>query len=130
MTNMGDVHTCSIGGVHLIMTTIWLLSRELAHLVGEVVSSSGVHIPCWINGVGRSATMIMRRHGSGSLLVVSFAIVAKAQKILLVATMTTGGNVALKATQLVGLWGTTRRTARHRPVTTRDGWSIAPQGRL
>ena len=45
LTNMGDAHTCCTGGVHLIMTTIWLLSRELAHLAGEVVGSSGVHIP-------------------------------------------------------------------------------------
>ena len=78
LTNMRDAHTCSIGGVHLIMTTIWLLSRELAHLAGKVVSSAGVHIPCWINRVGGSATMIMRRHGGGGLLVVPFAIVAEA----------------------------------------------------
>ena len=75
---MRDAHACSTSGVHLIMTTIWLLSTELAHLAGEVVSSSGVHIPCWINGVGRSAAMIMTSHGGGDLLVISFPIVAEA----------------------------------------------------
>ena len=127
---MRDAHTCSTGGVHLIMTTIWLLSRELAHLAGEVVSSSGVHIPCWINGVGQSATMIMTSHGGGSLLVVSFDIVVEAQKILLVATMTARGNVALKATQLAGLRGTTGGATSNRPVATRDGSRIAARGRL
>ena len=62
--------------------------------------------------------MIMARHGSGGLFVVPFAVVAEAQKILFVATMAARGNVALKATQLAGLLGTTRRTTRHRPVTT------------
>ena len=68
--------------------------------------------------------MIMTRHGGGGLLVVPFSIVAEAQKILLVATMTARGNVALKTTQLAGPWSTTRGTACHWPVTTRDGRSI------
>ena len=74
--------------------------------------------------------MIMSSHGSCSLLVVSFAIVAKAQKILLVATMTARCNVALQATQLASPRGTARGAASNRPVTTRDGWRIATRGRL
>ena len=79
---MGDAHTCSVSGVHLIMTAIWLLDRELAHLAGEVVGSSRVHIPRRINGVGRSAAVIMTRHRGGSLLIIPFAIVALLGKSL------------------------------------------------
>ena len=79
------------------MATIWLLSGELAHVVGEVVRSSRVHVPCRVNRVSRSAAMIMTLHRGGGLLVVPFAIVAEAQKVLLVATMIARGNVALKA---------------------------------
>ena len=95
---MRDAHTCSVGGVHLIMAAIWLLSGKLAHVVGEVVRSARVHVPCRINGVRRSAAMVRTRHGGRGLLFIPFAIVAEAQKVLLVATMTARGNVALQAT--------------------------------
>ena len=42
--------------------------------------------------------MIMTRHGGGGLLAVPSTIVAETQKILLVATMTARGDVALKTT--------------------------------
>ena len=74
--------------------------------------------------------MIMARHGGGDLLVVPFTIVAEAQKIFLVATMTVRGDVALKATQLAGLRGTAGGATSNRPVATRDGWRIATRGRL
>ena len=74
--------------------------------------------------------MIMTRHGGGGLIVISFTIVAEAQKILLVAAMTARGDAALKATQLAGLRGTTGGAASNRPVATRDGWCIATRGRL
>ena len=95
---MRDAHTCSISGVHLIMTTIWLLSGELAHVIGEVVCSSRVHVPCRISGVRRSAAMVMTHHCGGGLLVIPFAIVVEAQEVLLVTTMTARRNVALNAT--------------------------------
>ena len=60
--------------------------------------------------------MIMTLHRGGGLLVVPFAIVAEAQKVLLVATMTARGNVALNATQLAGLWSTASATGRLPPV--------------
>ena len=74
--------------------------------------------------------MIMTRHGGGGLLVVPFTIVAEAEKILLVATMTARGDVALKATQLAGLRGTAGGAASNRSVATRDGWRITTRGRM
>ena len=74
--------------------------------------------------------MIMTRHGSGGLLVVPFAVVAEAQKILFVATMAARGNVALNATQLAGLLSTATRTSSNGLATTRDGRRLAPRGRL
>ena len=117
---MGDVHTYSIGGVHQIMTAIRLMSGELSHLVGEVVHGSRVHIPCRINGVGRSVPMVMTCHCS-SLFFIPFAIIAQAEEILLVALMTLGGDVALNATQLTGLLSTTTGTTSHRPGSASDG---------
>ena len=46
LTSMGDVHTCSIGGADLIMTAIWLLGGELAHLARQVMSSARINVPC------------------------------------------------------------------------------------
>ena len=74
--------------------------------------------------------MIMTRNRGGGLLIVPFTIVAEAQKVLLVATMTARGDVALNATQLAGLRGTAGGAASNRPVATRDGWRISTRGRL
>src|SRR4051812_28060558 len=117
---MGDAHTCSIGCVHLIMTAIRLLSGKLSHLVCEMVRGSRVHVPCRINGVRRSAPMVMARHHS-SLFLIPFAIIAQAEKIFLGALMTARGDVTLKATQLIGQLSAAAGTASHRPGTTSDG---------
>ena len=74
--------------------------------------------------------MIMTCHGSGGLFVIPLAVIAEAQKVLLVATMTARCNVALQATQLASLRGTAGGAASNRPVATRDGWRIATRGRL
>ena len=70
--------------------------------------------------------MIMTRHGGGGLLVVPFPIVVETQKILLVATMTAGGYVALNPTQLASLLGTAARAESHRPRPASDGWRGDP----
>jgi hypothetical protein len=69
------------------MTTIWLLGGELAHLTHQVIGSSHVHGSWRINGVGRGVPVFMTRHGSGSLLVIAFSIIANVEEVLLEASM-------------------------------------------
>jgi hypothetical protein len=69
------------------MTTIWLLGGELAHLTRQVIGSSRVRVPRRINGVGWGVPEFLTHHGSSSLLVVAFPIVANAKEVLLEASM-------------------------------------------
>ena len=127
---MRDVHTCSIGGANLIMTTIWLLGGELAHLTRQVIGSSRVHVPRRINGVGRSVPVLVTRHCSGSLLVIALVIVANAEEVLLEASMTAGGDMALKATQLASLLSAAAGATGARATTARDGRRGRPRSLL
>ena len=85
------------------MPAVRLLRRELAHLIGEVSGSSSVHGPCGINGVGRRVAHVGFLSRNSSLLLIAHAIVADAHEVLLEATVTAGGYVAINTTQLAGL---------------------------
>jgi hypothetical protein len=54
MTNMMDMHTCSVCGVDLVIATIAFLHGEFVKLDGEVVSCTGIHIPAGVDVVGGS----------------------------------------------------------------------------
>ena len=103
---------------------------KLAHVVGEVVGSSRVHVPRGINRVGWSTPVLMTHHRSGRLFFIPLAIVAEAKEILLVAAMTARGYVALNATQLAGLLSAAARAASHWPRPASDGWRGAPRSLL
>jgi hypothetical protein len=67
---------------------------ELRHLARQMVGSSSIHVPWSINRVGLSMSMCSK----SSLLIIPFAIVAKAKEFRLESSMTLGGDVAINAT--------------------------------
>jgi hypothetical protein len=74
--------------------------------------------------------VLVTRHCSSSLLVIALAIVANAEEILLEASMTAGGDMALKATQLARLLSATAGAAGARATTARDGGRGGPRSLL
>ena len=74
--------------------------------------------------------VLVTRHCSGSLLVIALAIVADAEEVPLEASMTAGGDVALKATQLARLMSAAAGAAGAEGVgatTARDRRSDRPR---
>jgi hypothetical protein len=82
MTNMMDMHTCSVCGVDLVIAPIAFLHGELVKLGGEVVSCTRVHIPAGIDVVGGSVA-------TRAVVVVAVATIAT------IATMSDHGSLAV-----------------------------------
>lgn len=76
MTNMTDVHTCTVCSVHLLIAVVPVVDRQLFELSGDVVRSSGVHIPIGIHTVGgRSCSRRCLLRRTGEVGVVPFVAV-------------------------------------------------------
>src|SRR3954463_9365186 len=103
------------------MTAVWLLGGELVHLTRQVIGSSRIHVPCRIHGVGRSVPVLVARHSSGRLLIITLAIVSNAEEVLLEASMTTGGDVTLKTAKLTSLLSAAAGAAGTRATPASDG---------
>ena len=103
---MGDVHTCSVGGVDLIGTVIGLARMKLPHLIRQMLRRTRVHVPVRINGVGLSmALRLLRRRAVGhSHLTRSvariLAVISETEETLLKTTMALGGPMSVKTTEL------------------------------
>jgi hypothetical protein len=65
--------------------------------------------------------MLVARHRCSSLLIIALAVVANPEEILLEASMTAGGNMPLKPTQLTRLLCPTRWAAGSRTIAPRGG---------
>jgi hypothetical protein len=74
--------------------------------------------------------MFMTHHGSGSLVVIAFAIIANAEEVLLEASMIECSDMALKATQLACLLGAAAGAAGTRATTAHDGGRSGPRALL
>ena len=105
LTNMGDVHTCSVGGVDLVRPVIWLVGVELPHLIRQVLRCPRVHVPMWVDGVRLSLAKVRlglrgrRRTISHSRLACIIArILAESEETFLEAAVALGGPVPLKTT--------------------------------
>jgi hypothetical protein len=51
LANMRDGHTCTIGGVNLVVPIVGLVGGELAELTRQVIRGASVHVPGGINRV-------------------------------------------------------------------------------
>ena len=51
MTNMGYVHTVTIGRVNTIMPGVLVMGCELVQLSREMICGTGIHIPVCVNTV-------------------------------------------------------------------------------
>jgi hypothetical protein len=117
MTNMMDMHTCSVCGVDLVIATIAFLHGELVKLGGEVVSRARIHIPAGVDVVGGSvATRVvvvvtvaatvatiatMSDHSSLAIVVAPVSsIVPEAKKLALETLEALRGNMAHLAAEL------------------------------
>ena len=100
LTNMGDVHTCPIGGVDLVRSLIGFARVELAHLARQMIRGPSIHVPVGVDGEGLSVSLqALRRqeisHDGFTLIVPGvLAVVAESEKTSLESTMTLGGKVA------------------------------------
>jgi hypothetical protein len=57
LTNIRDVHTCSISGVYLIMAMVGFPSSKLVHLVSQVISCPCVQVRESINRRGERISL-------------------------------------------------------------------------
>lgn len=53
-TNLTDSHTCSIGGVDLVVPVILVTGRDLLQLTRNVVGGTGICVPVGVYPVGGS----------------------------------------------------------------------------
>ena len=144
---MGDVHTCSVGGVDLVRPVIWLVGVELPHLIRQVLRCPRVHVPMWVDGVRLSLSKVRlglrgrRRTISHSrlarIIARILAVIAEAEETFLEAAVALGGPVPLKTTQLTHpptpagrqrRRGAGRRWGRRRRALARGGWRSARGG--
>jgi hypothetical protein len=51
ITNMINVHTCTIGCPYLIIAMIPVMHGEFVQLASETVSGIGVEVPIWIGTI-------------------------------------------------------------------------------
>jgi hypothetical protein len=56
MTNATNVHTCSIGGVDLVIPPILVMERQLLELIRDVISRYGISVPVGVDSIGRVAS--------------------------------------------------------------------------
>ena len=124
MTNMCNAHTCSIGSLDMVLSTVGLLHGEFVEVVGEMICSPRISIPVGINrvggrGRGRAATA---GNGESSQLTIHVpAVVASTQVVALESFEAAGGNMAHLGADLAGGARATRRSAALiRTATTVD----------
>jgi hypothetical protein len=94
-------HTCTVCGVHLIVAVVGLPHGEFVEVVGEVVCSSGVCVPCLVDRIGGSISLRRRCvSGRSHLSRGTAAIVSHAKELPLEALEALGDNMPQFATQL------------------------------
>ena len=52
VTNMTNMHTCTIGGVNLITPMVFVPERQLLQVAGDMVGGAGIRVPVGVDGVG------------------------------------------------------------------------------
>ena len=52
MTNVADAHTCTIGGVNLILVVVLFTESHLFQLSSEMVGGAAVEVPVGVDAVG------------------------------------------------------------------------------
>jgi len=50
-TNWIDSHTCAVGGVDLVVAVVFVPSRELLQLAGNVIGGTSISVPVCIYAV-------------------------------------------------------------------------------
>jgi hypothetical protein len=48
-TNMINIHTCTVGCPNFIIAVVALMHGQFLQLVSDVISSTGIKVPIWIN---------------------------------------------------------------------------------
>jgi hypothetical protein len=54
MTNVTDVHTCSISGMDLIIPHVSIMGHQLLKLARDMVHVTGISVPVGVNAIGSS----------------------------------------------------------------------------
>lgn len=52
MSNIIDVHTCAIGDVNLLMSSILVMNSQLLKFAGDMICGATVSIPVGVDAVG------------------------------------------------------------------------------
>ena len=76
MTDMTNVHTCTICSVHLFIVGVLVADRQLLKFSGDVVYSPGVHVPVAVHTIGGRGCCHHRLLGSGTIVVGVVAVPA------------------------------------------------------
>ena len=81
LANVMNMHTFPVCSVNLVGAVVVLLHRELVKVISEVIGGARVHVPPWINIVGRSLAG-MTLSGSSSNLTIHVATIIVVTKVI------------------------------------------------